>query len=113
MHIYKELFGDEKSLKNRKKIIRKIKYRGGLANTYIISLADNADYFDIIPGYVLKQKKYPIKDLHIMGFADGYDSAVVIVTEMITVLSEKFGTVFFKEFLEKEKEMNFTGYNRK
>ena len=113
MHIYKSMFCDDVCQGKRKKIIRKIKYHAGLTSTYVIALANGNDYFDLIPGYVLKQKAYPIKDLHIMGFADGYDSAVILVIKMIGVFFDKYGTYQFKDFLMQEKEMNFTGYNRK
>ena len=113
MHIYKNLYCDAETKPQKKKIIRKIKYHAGLQGVYVIAISQGNDYFDLIPGYVLKQKAYPIKDLHIMGLADGYDSAVILVIKMIGVFFEKYGTYQFKDFLMQEKEMNFTGYNRK
>lgn len=113
MHIYKNLYCDEEILPQKKKILRKIKYHGGLLNVYVITLSEGTDYFDLIPGYSFKQKSYPTKDLHIMGLAAGYDNAVELVQQMIGDFSEQYGTYRFKNSLLQEKEMNFTGYNRK
>ncbi len=114
MHIYKKLYCDEQTESKKKKIIRKIRCHAGLSpDIYIISVADGNDYFDLIPGYTLKQKAYPIKGLHIMGFASGYDSAVELVQQMITDFTNQYETYRFKDLLMQDKEMNFTGYNRK
>jgi hypothetical protein len=113
MHIYKSLYLDETTEKNTKKILRKIKYHAGLSDTYVIALASGSDYFDLIPGYVLKQKQYPLQELCILGLAGDYDSALQLVQKMISDFSDRYGTVCFKSGLEQEKEMNFTGYNRK
>lgn len=113
MHVYKDLFCDDACVRKSKKILRKIKYHAGLTSTYIIAMSEGTDYFDLIPGYVLKQKGYPMQDLHIMGLAEGYESAVSLVMQMISVFFEKYGTYRFKDYLVQEKEMNFTGYNRK
>jgi hypothetical protein len=113
MHIYKKLYCDAETGPHKKKIIRKIKYHGGLAKIYVITLADGNDYFDLIPGYALKQKAYPIKELHIMGLASGYDNAVELVQQMLADFTKQYDTYWFKEFLVQEKEMNFTGYHRK
>lgn len=113
MHIYKELFYDDICRKKRKRILRKIKYHAGLTSVYVIVLSEGPDYFDLLPGYVLKQKAYPVARMHIMGLADGYDSAVALVTDMIDAFSKKYGTIRFKDFILREKELNFTGYNRK
>ncbi len=113
MHIYKNLYCDEETLSQKKKILRKIKYHGGLINIYVITLSKGTDYFDLIPGYSFKQKSYPIKDLHIMGLAAGYDNAVKLVQQIIGDFSKQYGTYRFKNSLMQEKEVNFTGYNRK
>ncbi|MCR5654903.1 MAG: hypothetical protein K6G07_04620 [Lachnospiraceae bacterium] len=100
MHVYKELYCDEKCKKKKQVILHRIRVHAGLApSVYLITLAGSDDYFDILPGYVLKQKQYPIDDLYVMGMADGYDSAVELVQEMIRDFSEQFETVYFKEQL--------------
>lgn len=113
MHIYKKLYCDAETEPRKKKIIRRIKYHGGLMDVYVITVSGGNDYFDLIPGYTFKQKAYPIKDLHIVGIAAGYDSAVELVQQMITDLAMQYGTYRFKNSFMQEKEMNFTGYNRK
>ena len=92
---------------------REKEYYAGLTSVYVIVLSEGPDYFDLLPGYVLKQKAYPVARMHIMGLADGYDSAVALVTDMIDAFSKKYGTIRFKDFILREKELNFTGYNRK
>lgn len=113
MHIYNNLYCDAETEPQKRKIIRKIKYHGGLADIYVIALSGGEDYFDLIPGYVLKQKAYPTKDIHIVGLAAGYGSALELVQQMIADFSEHYGTYRFKNSFMQEKEMNFTGYRRK
>lgn len=113
MHIYKKLYCDETTEQQKKKIIRKLKYHSGLFNTYVIAVSAGTDYFDLIPGHQFKQKAYPLKELLIVGLADGYDSAVSMTVRMIMDFSEKYGTCHFKKLFMQEKEMNFTGYYRK
>ena len=114
MHIYKKLYCDEQTESKKKKIIRKIKYHAGLSpDVYVITLAEGKDYFDLIPGYALKQKAYPLKGMHIIGLASGYDSALEMVQRILADMTERYKTYFFKDLLMKDKEMNFTGYNRK
>lgn len=113
MHIYKKLYCDEKTAPQKKKIIRKIKYHGGLLQVYVIAVSAGPDYFEVIPGHQFKQKAYPIQDLMIMGLAGSYDDAIDLITRMLEDLSVKYGTYQFKKSFMDEKEMNFTGYNRK
>ena len=113
MHIYKNLYCDGDTDSRKKKIIRKLKYHGGLTGIYVITVSSGQDYFDLIPGYALKQKSYPIKDLLIMGLAGNYDSAVDLVVKIMEDFCAKYGTCQFKNLFLQEKEMNFTGYNRK
>lgn len=113
MHVYKELLCDDQCKKQRKRILRKIKYHAGLTKTYVVALSEGPDYFDIIPGYVFKQKCYPTNELHILALADGYDSAVALVMELIEKFHNQYETYQFKAGILKDKEINFTGYNRK
>ena len=96
MHIYKNLYCDGDTDSRKKKIIRKIKYHGGLTGIYVIAVSSGQDYFDLIPGYALKQKSYPIKDLLIMGLAGSYDSAVELVVKIMEDFCAKYGTCQFK-----------------
>ncbi|MBD5542400.1 MAG: hypothetical protein HDR00_14660 [Lachnospiraceae bacterium] len=113
MHIYKKIYCDEQIRPKKGKILRKIKYHGGLLNVYVITVSEGADYFDLIPGSSFRQKRYPTKDLHIMGLASGYESALSMVQQMIEDFMAQYGTCRFKKVFMDEKEMNFTGYNRK
>lgn len=114
MHIYKKLYCDEQTESKKKNIIRKLRFHAGLMpDIYVIAVAQGDDYFDLIPGYTLKQKAYPMKDLHIMGLASGYDSALDLVQQMIADFTDKYETYRFKNLFMQDKEMNFTGYNRK
>lgn len=113
MHIYKKLYCDAETEPQKKKIIRKLKYHGGLLDIYVITVSAGNDYFELIPGHQFKQKAYPLKDLMIVGLASGYESALELVTQMIGDFSKVYGTYQFKKSFMDEKEMNFTGYNRK
>ena len=112
MYVYKKLVCDENTIKNKGKILRKIKYHGGLTTTYVIALATSNDLFDLIPGYVFKQKVYPVKDLYVMGLADSYDSALELTTKMVERFSKIYGTYSFKENLLEEVEENFKKYGK-
>ena len=113
MHIYHNLYCDAVTEPQKRKIIRKIKYRGGLGKIYVITVSGGDDYFDLIPGYVFKQKAYPTKGIHIVGFASGYESALELVQQIIGDFSEHYQTYRFKNSFMQEKEMYFTGYHRK
>ena len=113
MHIYKNLYCDAETKPQKKKIIRKIKYHAGLQGVYVIAISQGNDYFDLIPGYILKQKAYPVKDLHIVGLASSYESAVELVQRMLTDFSGHYHTYRFKDSFIEERKMNFTGYHRK
>ena len=110
MHYYRELYLDEKTQKEKIKILRKIKFHAGLYKTYIIALSEGKDYFDLIPGYVFKQRSYPSKDMMILGLAKDYESAVSLATKAFSDMSAKYGTCFFKEKLLEEKKDIFTGF---
>lgn len=113
MHIYKNLYCDGDTDSRKKKIIRKLKYHSGLTDVYVITISSGQDYLDLIPGYSFKQKTYPVKELLIMGLAGSYESAVGLAIKIIEDFSAKYGTCQFKNLFLQEKEMNFTGYNRK
>ena len=113
MHIYKNLYCDGDTDSHKKRILRKIKYHGGLTGIYVIAVSSGQDYFDLIPGYSLKQQSYPTKELLIMGLAGSYNSAVELVIKMVEEFSAQYGTCQFKNLFLQEKEMNFSGYNRK
>lgn len=100
MHIYKDLYCDEACQKNKHLILHKLRLHMGLKpSLYLIALAEGRDYFDLIPGYVLKQKYYPLKELYLMGIADGYDAAVSLAQRMIEEFTETYKTVYFKDRL--------------
>lgn len=110
MHVYKKLYCDENTQKEKNKILRKMRYHGAYLNAYAITLAGGNDMFDIIPVHLFRQKHFPTKDLHVMGLAADYDSAVCMVQEMIQELSSRYDTYYFKEKLLAERGNCFTGY---
>jgi len=113
MYVYNKLVCDEATKKHKSKILRKIKYHGGMTSTYVITLAGGNDIFDLIPGYVFKQKSYPTKDLYIMGLADGYDAAVDLSSQMIAKFFDQYGSYDIKKILFEDLEFNFKHYGRK
>ena len=110
MHFYSKLYLDDKTKDQYKKIRRKLKYHAGLFNTYIIAVSEGRDYFDLIPGFVFFFFSYPVKDMLVLGLADGYDSALDLATKAFNDLTEEYGTVYFKEDFLKDKDKKFSGF---
>ena len=99
MYIFKELVTDEKCASKKNRILRKIRMNAGLLDIYLICLAKNSDYFDIIDCSNLKQKGYPKKDLYILGLAEGKESAVELASRLVVSFSEIYGIKDFKKQL--------------
>lgn len=110
MTFYSELYCDEITLKNKKKIIRKIRRNAGQLGVYVISLSEGNDLFDIFHVGMLKQKYFPKQELHIIGLASSYDEAVRLVMDMLHDFFKAYGTYQFKEkllFSEESKWRSF------
>ncbi len=110
MYVFKELVTDETCTTKKNSILRKIRMNAGLLDVYIVCLAKNSDFFDIIDCSNLKQKGYPKKDLYILGIAQGKDSAVELASRLVVSFAEIFGMEHFKEKLYEQKDTLFRRY---
>lgn len=105
MFFYKKLYCDEKIQQNRKKVIRRLRMNRGQIMVYTISLAGGNDLFEIMHCANFKQKYYNTKDMHIIGLAASYESALALVQKMVMDFEKKYETFQFKEkLLENNKE---------
>ena len=66
----------------------------GMVGVHFITLADNSkDLFDIYPAAVFKQKIFRKSDRVIIGVADSYDSATLLIEEMIEECMKNCGNL--------------------
>ena len=104
MTFYKDLYCDETTAKNKKKIIRKIRRNAGQLGVYVIALSNGADLFDIFHVANLKQPYFPKDTLIVMGMASSYEEALKLVIKMISDFYNTYGTYQFKDMLLKTEE---------
>ena len=105
MYFYKKMYCDEKLQKKKKRIQRKLRMNMRQLSVYTISLAYGNDLFDIMHCANFKQKAYDRKNLYIIGIASSYESALVLVQDMIQNFYKMYGTYDFKgKILEDDKE---------
>ena len=107
MYIYQDLFTDEYAAQNKKKLLRKLWMNIGQIDIYLIFLSEGEDLFDIVHAGLLKQKRYPKKDLCLLGMAQGWESACALSGEIFSHFSECYGDISFKQALEADKPKLF------
>lgn len=110
MYVYKDLVTDEKCRDKKSAVIRKIRMNAGLVGIYLICLASGRDTFDIIDCSNLKQRKYPKKDLYILGIAEGKDNAVELAARLFVTFSAIYGREQFKQQLLNHQDTLFRRY---
>ena len=107
MYLYQSLFTDETVASQKKKILRKLWMNIGQLDIYLICLNGGQDQFDIIHTGVLKQKRYPKKDLYLLGIAKGWQSAAELSGQIYMHFFDRYQKTEFKEDLEAEKATLF------
>ena len=107
MYLYQNLFMDEEVKPQKKKILRKLWMNIGQIDIYLICLNNGEDQFDIIHAGLLKQKRYPKKDLYLLGLAKGWQSAALLSASIYEEFSNRYQKTEFKQELEAEKEKLF------
>lgn len=107
MFVFNELVTDDALKGKEKKIIRKIRCNAGLLQVYLICLSQTNTYFDIIPGFVLKQKSFPKDELYILGLASSKEQATLLAGSLFVSFSKIFQSYFFKQALMQQKEQWF------
>ena len=79
----------------------------GQLGIYLVCLNNGPDQFDIIHTAVLKQKRYPKKDIYLLGIAKGWESAAMLSAALYEYFRKKYGKDYFKEELNADKEKLF------
>ena len=107
MYIYRDFVTDEALAPQKKKILRKLWLNAGMLGIYIITLSSGSDMFDIIHTGILKQRRYPKKDIYMLGMAKGKDSAALLCGELFESFRRQYGSDCFVEELKRDRERLF------
>lgn len=107
MYIYKDFKTDEALKDQKKKVLRRLWMNVGQLDIFLVCLNNGEDQFDIIHTAVLKQKRYPKKDIYLLGIAKGWESAAMLASELYQSLSEKYSATSFKQQIEADKAQLF------
>ena len=107
MYIYKDFVTDEYLRDKKKKVLRKLWMNVGQIDIFLVCLNNGVDQFDIIHTALLKQKRYPKKELYLLGIAKGWESAANLAGELYLSLRQKYGADVFKDRLEADKATLF------
>ena len=100
---YDDLFvGKSISPRRKKRIIRKVKRRSILGAEYLLTLSANPDnLIDIISVQVVRQRRYPRKNLVVIGLAGNYEVALMLAGEIVTGIYAVQGNFKLREFFQK------------
>lgn len=99
MYWYGDLYIGTTAAKNKSRIINKLKKHRFLKNVFVITTAFNGcDLFDIYPANVLTQKYFREKEFMVIGIAEGYDEAVLLVQKIVEELYCRQGIKNLREY---------------
>ena len=101
MRFLKEMYVGE-GVKNKQKVIWKLKHGAGMLDIYVISLSGGRDQLDCMKCSYFKQKAIRNSVGTIVGLAKGYSEAQKLIITMIEESLQKTGSANVKEYL-----MNF------
>ena len=102
---YKNLYvGD--SIKNPRKIKRKLNTNAGLVGVYVITLCNGPDQLEIYSSAVLMQPFYRHAPLYVIGIAGSYEEAVAIVEKIAIQSYEQNGDCDLKKYLLDEDRLH-------
>ena len=106
MKYYRHLYLSDGLEKKKDKIIRKLQKNKLQYDLYLVTLPETEkNQLEIYNSALFKQPDYPVKDLFVVGFAKGYDTAIELVEEITrTVYNETRGADIRSYILEKERE---------
>lgn len=106
MYVFTSLVTDDAMKGKEHTIIRKIRMNAGLKDVFLICLSQGQDYFDILNGMQLKQRRFPKDDLYIMGIAGGEESAKELAASLYYSFVGIYENISFKQqLLEKREEL--------
>lgn len=99
MLFHKRLYFDEKLLKSKRKVLKKLKQGKLQLGVYvmILSLSEN-DMIEIIPSYILMQKSYKELDMTVVGIASGREEAEQLLLKMTDDCFGETGNVDLKQY---------------
>ncbi|SEQ06549.1 hypothetical protein SAMN02910289_01164 [Lachnospiraceae bacterium RM5] len=92
MRWYNNLYVGKNAKKIKKKIIKCVNENKALGKAYLITLPLNdKNVLDIYPDYILIQNYYKRQDMYIVGIADGYEEAKMMVSDILLDCYKKTG----------------------
>ncbi|MCI9417535.1 MAG: hypothetical protein HFI82_09030 [Eubacterium sp.] len=103
MKWHNSLYTDEKTRRRQKKIKWKIMHRAGMLRVYVITLASNEkNLLDIIPSWELLQKRYPKKNLYIVGLAGSYNKAMEVAGHIVSDVYRNTGGFDIRSYIHQK-----------
>lgn len=103
MRFLKEMYVGE-GIKNRQKVLWKLKHGAGMVDIYVISLSNGRDQLDCMKCSYFKQKAIRDNVGVIVGLAKGYSEAQKLIVSMIEEAFQKTGNANVKEYLINNKK---------
>ena len=95
------LFVSESAENDLQRIVKRIKHRKGLLDTYVLMLpANKSDQLDIIHANYLVQPWYQERELTIVGVARGKSNAIELLVRMVDEAVNKTGSPELRAYLE-------------
>lgn len=88
------------SVKHINRIKRRIKYGRGQLKVFLLTLSNTDDQIDIFHNSMLKQRYYRKLDLRVIGIANSYDEALVVVQNILSDTMELKGNTNMKQYLQ-------------
>lgn len=103
MRFLKEMYVGE-GVKNKRKVMWKLKHGAGMLDIYVISLSNGSDQLDCMKCCYFKQKAIWDSVGTIVGLAKGYSEAKKLMIMMIEESLQKTGSANVKEYLMNNKK---------
>jgi len=101
MYWYEDLYVGTTAVKNKSRIIGKLKKHRFIKDVFVITRASNGcDLFDIYPAAVLTQKYYKKKNLFVIGIASGYSEAIELVRHIVEDIYCRQGISDIKQYFD-------------
>lgn len=103
---YCELYVSDGLQKKEQKVIRKLMERALQPTLYVLTLAQGEqNHLEFFPAYLLQQPMYDDTLLFVVGIAEGYDSAMYLVEEIMQeVLAQTKGTNIRRYLARRQRE---------
>lgn len=102
MRFLKEMYVGN-GIKNKHKVIWKLKHGAGMVDVYVISISNGKDQLDCTLCSYFKQKAIRENVGLIVGLAKGYSEAKELIVSMIEEALQETGSANVKEYILKNK----------